>query len=161
MSITDRFRLVVCVHDLAETPVATGDERACWMPASQFRSWLARLDTATAATGVAVELTSDDAFASDYADLLPLLVATGRKATFFVPTDFVGRAGRLDARQIREMHGLGMRIGTHGVRHLPWARISRPEAEADIVDSIKALEDLLGAPKTYDTTGGQQMKPRW
>ena len=22
-------------------------------------------------------------------------------------------------------------------------------------------EDFLGAPKTYDTTGGQQMKPRW
>lgn len=23
------------------------------------------------------------------------------------------------------------------------------------------VEDFLGAPKTYDTTGGQQMKPRW
>lgn len=22
-------------------------------------------------------------------------------------------------------------------------------------------ENFLGAPKTYDTTGGQQMKPRW
>lgn len=22
-------------------------------------------------------------------------------------------------------------------------------------------EEFLGAPKTYDTTGGQQMKPRW
>ena len=22
-------------------------------------------------------------------------------------------------------------------------------------------EDFLGAPKTYDTTGGQQMNPRW
>ena len=22
-------------------------------------------------------------------------------------------------------------------------------------------EDFLGAPKAYDTTGGQQMKPRW
>jgi Ti type entry exclusion protein TrbK len=22
-------------------------------------------------------------------------------------------------------------------------------------------EDFLSAPKTYDTTGGQQMKPRW
>ena len=24
-----------------------------------------------------------------------------------------------------------------------------------------AAEDFLGAPKAYDTTGGQQMKPRW
>lgn len=22
-------------------------------------------------------------------------------------------------------------------------------------------EDFLGAPRSYDTTGGQQMKPRW
>ncbi len=23
------------------------------------------------------------------------------------------------------------------------------------------VEDFLGAPRSYDTTGGQQMKPRW
>ncbi len=28
-------------------------------------------------------------------------------------------------------------------------------------DKRTMAEDFLGAPKTYDTTGGQQMKPRW
>lgn len=28
-------------------------------------------------------------------------------------------------------------------------------------DKRMMAEDFLGAPKTYDTTGGQQMKPRW
>lgn len=148
MSFADRFRLIACVHDLAETPVATGDERSCWVPVSQFRPWLARLEDTAAQSGVTVELTSDDAFASDYTDLLPLLLATGRTATFFIPTAFIGRPGRLDAAQIRELHRLGMRIGTHGTHHVPWARIPHAEARADILDSIAHLEDLIGAPIT-------------
>ena len=50
--------------------------------------------------------------------------------------------------QIREMHRLGMGIGTHGTHHVPWARIPRAEARADILDSIAHLEDLIGAPIT-------------
>jgi Ti type entry exclusion protein TrbK len=26
---------------------------------------------------------------------------------------------------------------------------------------VPAANDVFGAPKKYDTTGGQQMKPRW
>ncbi len=28
-------------------------------------------------------------------------------------------------------------------------------------DKRTMAEDFLGAPRSYDTTGGQQMKPRW
>jgi peptidoglycan/xylan/chitin deacetylase (PgdA/CDA1 family) len=139
-----RFRLVLGTHDLAPDPVATGDELSAWMPFGDFVAFYDRLDRNAARTGVSIEITSDDAFASDYTLLLPWLLDNGRTASFFVPTAFLDRPGRLSRTQLREMRRLGMRIGTHGTNHIDWAR--SPDYRDDILRGIAALEDLLGEP---------------
>jgi peptidoglycan/xylan/chitin deacetylase (PgdA/CDA1 family) len=139
-----RFRLVLGTHDLSPDPVATGDELSAWMPFHDFVALYGKLDRNAARTGVPIEITSDDAFASDYTLLLPWLLETGRTATFFVPTAFLGRPGRLTRAQLREMRRLGMRIGTHGTNHIDWARSA--DYRDDILAGIATLEDLLGEP---------------
>jgi len=141
-----RFRLVLCTHDLAPDPVATGDELSAWMPFDAFVALYDKLERNTLRTGVPIEITSDDAFASDYTLLLPWLLETGRTASFFIPTAFLDRPGRLTRTQLREMQHLGMRIGTHGTNHIDWA--GNPHYRSDILDGIAALEDILGEPVT-------------
>jgi peptidoglycan/xylan/chitin deacetylase (PgdA/CDA1 family) len=126
--------------------VAEGDDLTCWMPFPAFRSLFTDLERNTTKNGISLELTSDDAFVSDYELLLPWLLESGRTASFFIPTDFLGRPGRLSVEQLREMHRLGMTIGTHGVRHVNWSRLADRELHEDVVGGIEALEDILGAP---------------
>ena len=128
MSKPGPFKLVLSTHDLSPNPIAVGDELLCWMPFADFKALYAEIEAATAANGIALEITSDDAFSSDYELLLPWLIETGRQATFFIPTAYLGRPGRLTLAQVREMHGLGMRIGNHGTNHVNWARIPTPNS---------------------------------
>ena len=141
-----RFRLVLGTHDLSPEPIATGDELAAWMPFDDFVALHRKLERNAGRTGVPIQITSDDAFLSDFTLLLPWLLDTGRTATFFIPTAFLGRPGRLTRMQVREMRRLGMRIGTHGTNHIDWAR--SPDYRDDIVGGIAALEDLLGEAVT-------------
>lgn len=141
-----RFRLVLGTHDLAPTPVATGDELSAWMPFDAFVAFYDKLDRNAARTGVPIEITSDDAFASDYTLLLPWLLDKGLTASFFIPAAVLDRPGRLTRPQLREMRRLGMRIGTHGTNHIDWAQ--SPDYRSDILDGIAILEDLLGEPVT-------------
>lgn len=143
---TDRFRLVLGTHDLSPDPIATGDELVAWMPFDRFVQLYDAVERNARQSGIPVELTCDDAFISDYTLLLPWLLQHGRTASFFVPTAFLGRPGRLTAAQLREMHALGMRIGTHGTNHVSWTR--NPDYRDDILRGIAELEDLLGAPVT-------------
>jgi peptidoglycan/xylan/chitin deacetylase (PgdA/CDA1 family) len=143
---TDRFRLVLATHDLSHDPIATGDELTVWVPFDRFVPLYDAVAHNANSNGIPVEITSDDAFLSDYTLLLPWLLEHGRTASFFVPTAFLGRPGRLTAAHLREMHSLGMRIGTHGTNHVSWTR--NPDYRDDILRGIADLEDLLGAPVT-------------
>jgi peptidoglycan/xylan/chitin deacetylase (PgdA/CDA1 family) len=148
MDTRSKFKLVVGTHDLSPLPVAKGDELTCWMPFSAFRSLFEDVERNTGRNGIPLELTSDDGFISDYELLLPWLIETGRRASFFISTDLLGRQGRLTAAHLREMHRLGMTIGAHGVHHLNWRQLPESELHDDVVGGIKALEDILGAPVT-------------
>lgn len=138
------FRLILCTHDLAPEPVAKDDELLCWLPFDDFKRMHDELDALTKKSGVELEITSDDAFASDYELLFPWLVETGRTATFFIPTMFLGRPGRMTVEQVREMRRAGMRIGSHGTNHIAWAESATEVMEQDILTGLRTLEDMLG-----------------
>lgn len=142
--IAGAFRFIVCTHDLSPDPVAIGEERLVWVPFPAFLGMFGDIEAATRKNGVALELTSDDGFASDYELLFPWLLETGRTATFFIPTAFVGRPGRVTVAQLREMQAHGMRIGSHGTNHINWTRVSDAEMRGDIVTGIASLQDMLG-----------------
>lgn len=96
-----------------------------------------------------VEITVDDANASDVEIILPALQARGLRATFFVITDRIGTSGSLTAEQIRELDAAGMGIGTHGATHQPWRELSGPALTAELRASTSALATITGKQVRY------------
>ncbi len=104
----------------------------------------------------AVLITFDDGYADLYDHALPLLQEFGFPAVVFMLARYVGKVGRtyseanypeapfLSAHQLREMHRVGIEIGSHGLWHVPLAHLSPREAEKEVRESKRILSDLLG-----------------
>lgn len=108
----------------------------------------------------AVLLTFDDGYRDNLEHALPALEAHGYGAVVFVPTGFVGEtrplphdegpAARgiqnpaLDWGELRELERVGMRIESHGISHRPLSGLAPAEAEHEIVESKRRLEEQLG-----------------
>lgn len=65
-----------------------------------------------------------------------------RRATFFVLGWLAERLPHL----LREIHNQGHEIGSHGYNHKLCTQMSAAELKADLVDSKKRLEDIIGGP---------------
>ncbi|MBI5142730.1 MAG: polysaccharide deacetylase family protein [Nitrospirae bacterium] len=111
------------------------------------------LSAADAAKSVA--LTFDDGQASDYETAFPMLSGRGMKATFYIATDFVGQAGYVDWRQLRDMQAYGMEIGSHSCSHCCFPDLAPAEMLKELIDSRRILEDRLGsAVKSFSVPYG-------
>lgn len=93
-----------------------------------------------------VEITFDDGNLSDLEVAVPLLLDRGLRATFFVLGGRIGWQDFLSAQDIREMDRLGMKIGSHGMDHLPWSSLDDAALHRELIHSRDILEDLLGKP---------------
>src|SRR4051812_33126946 len=67
--------------------------------------------------GVPVFLTFDDGAESAYTFVAGLLEERGWRGHFFIITNWIGRPGYVDRRQIRELHSRGHVIGSHTCTH--------------------------------------------
>jgi peptidoglycan/xylan/chitin deacetylase (PgdA/CDA1 family) len=94
-------------------------------------------------------ITVDDGGESFYTVVAERLEQRGWRAHCFVTTDYIGRPGFLERRQIVELHARGHLIGTHSASHpmrlraCGWERMVREWSE-----SRDALSNLLGVPTT-------------
>ena len=92
-----------------------------------------------------VLLTFDDGGVSAYTNVMEILDRYQWKAHFFVVTDWIGKTGYLDVRQLRILRSCGHVIGTHSCSHpsmmasLGWETIWR-----EWEDSVRRLSDVLG-----------------
>jgi peptidoglycan/xylan/chitin deacetylase (PgdA/CDA1 family) len=92
-----------------------------------------------------VFLTFDDGGLGSYTYVADELERLGWRAHFFITTDWIGRTGFLDRRQIRELRRRGHVIGSHSCSHparmslLSWDQLMREWAW-----SCAILSDLLG-----------------
>jgi peptidoglycan/xylan/chitin deacetylase (PgdA/CDA1 family) len=81
-------------------------------------------------------LTFDDGAVSSYTIVAGELEQRGWRGHFFVTTDWIGRPGFLDPKQIRELHARGHVIGSHSCSHparmskLSWAELLREWQES-------------------------------
>lgn len=91
------------------------------------------------------EITFDDGNQSDLEIALPALVERNLKATFFILAGKLRTSGMLDGEAVRELAAAGMRIGSHGMAHRPWTRLSVPDADAELVAAKGCLESILRA----------------
>lgn len=140
------FQMIVGLHDVAEVPDARDDELLSWVAFSRLKPLLAEIIENTRRTGNELHVTSDDGFRSDYEILLPWLLENRIGGTFFIATRFIDREGRLSVQQLREIAGLGIRIGVHGAAHLPWSRIPRADFLRDVEEGRDRLQQMIGAP---------------
>lgn len=105
--------------------------------------------------GKKVVLTFDDGLLSDYEKALPVLVANGVRATFFVTCNNIGKAGYMDHRQIMELASYGMEIGSHGLEHRYLTTLVETEVRQEIAISRERLQQLLGMEVcSYAPVGG-------
>lgn len=93
-----------------------------------------------------VHITFDDGNASDLEIGLPALQRRGLTATFFVVAGRLGTPGFLDADGVRALRAAGMRIGSHGLHHVPWRGLDDAQLDAELTAARDALQDALGAP---------------
>lgn len=101
-------------------------------------------------------LTFDDGYASLHQEALPLLREQGFRAIVFLVADRIGGSNEwdkaigekpealMDVTQIREWIQAGHEIGGHTLTHASLPRLPFVEAQREIADGKKKLEDLFG-----------------
>lgn len=93
-----------------------------------------------------VALTFDDGFANNYDEVFPLLQKYQSKATIYIAPHIEG-IPQLTPAQIAEMAASGViEFGAHTLTHIGLLRTSDDIAEAEIVGSKRAVEQLTGQP---------------
>ena len=112
-------------------------ERRVWIDQALFEAILDYLPTRSD-----VELTFDDANESDFTVALPALRARGLKPRFFLVADRIDQPAFLSRRQVEGLLASGMALGSHGLRHRPWATLDRLELHEEIVEARSRLEQL-------------------
>ncbi len=138
-------RLGLIFHGVGEPGRALEPgEAPHWVSQERFETVLDRVAQAPHM----YEITFDDSNLSDYDIALPALQARGLTARFFVLTGRIGQTGSLDAKHIRALQEAGMTIGSHGVDHLVWSKLSASALDHELLQSKAALEEICGHPVT-------------
>jgi len=89
-------------------------------------------------------LTFDDGYDDFYYYALPELQRRNLKGVLYIVTDFIGKPGYLNKSQILEIKNYGIEIGSHTLSHRNLLNLNKEEADKEIRDSKKYIEDLIG-----------------
>jgi peptidoglycan/xylan/chitin deacetylase (PgdA/CDA1 family) len=119
-------------------------EAPYWLSRDQFCAVLDRI--AMDANRHCLSITFDDSNKSDLAIAVPELQARGLTATFFILTGRLGAKGSLHESDVKELFGLGMDIGSHGVAHRDMTRLSPYELDDELGRSKAVLESISRRP---------------
>lgn len=105
-------------------------------------------------------VTFDDGYLSVYDKAFPILASRGIRGTVYVVASQIGGINQWDhsagdylehmmnADQINEMHRAGFEIGSHTLTHPHLSQLSDDELRAEVFDSKKLLEDVVGEAVT-------------
>lgn len=120
----------------------------------QQLQWLARTgrvvsleETLNRTRRDAIAITFDDGYRDNLTVALPRLEKFSLPMTLFVVAGFVGSDGYLSEAELREIsrHPL-ITIGSHGLWHRHFNRITLDEARFELTESKRLLEDTIGKP---------------
>ena len=95
-----------------------------------------------------VQITFDDGNASDLEFALPALLDRGLRATFFVLVGRIGDAAAVSATDLDELLRNGMEVGSHGMWHRSWRRMTETVALEEIFEAKSRLEEIIKRPVT-------------
>ncbi|MGZ4171245.1 MAG: polysaccharide deacetylase family protein [Solirubrobacteraceae bacterium] len=130
--------LILTFHGLGAPPDDVSDsERKVWVPVQ----WLEAIVDVLPSSGVRIAF--DDGNRSDVDDALPVLIRSGRSAQFFVLAGEFDKPGRIAPADVATLQRAGMRIGSHGLHHRDWRRISDHELAGELTESRRALSEIV------------------
>ena len=92
-----------------------------------------------------VALTFDDGYDDAVSFAAPILEAYGDRATFYIPSGFVGMSGHLKPAGVRHLAQAGMEIASHSVSHPDLAALPAARAANELTLSRSALERISRA----------------
>jgi peptidoglycan/xylan/chitin deacetylase (PgdA/CDA1 family) len=111
--------------------------------------------------GLPFAMTVDDGGLSYYTIVADRLEALGWRGHCLVTTDYVGRRGFLDRRQLRELHARGHVIGSHSASHpRRLSACSWPAMLREWTDSRQVLAHVLGADVVVGSVPGGFLSER-
>lgn len=154
-SVTDSW-IALCYHDVQlEMPRTGGGPDRFTVPLASFECMLdaiaeqgrmgCSLAVALAMSGRRrVAITFDDGTRGQYDHAFPALVARGMTATFYVTTDWVGRPGFMNWRQIRDLVSAGMSVQSHTRTHPFLSELGADALRAELGTSKQILDAELG-----------------
>ena len=96
-----------------------------------------------------VLITFDDGYEDNYLAAYPILKKHGFRATIFVIPSLMGKKNYLTWQQAREMSKNGISIQSHTVSHKPLSDLSREEAEKELAESRRIIQENVGQPVSY------------
>lgn len=91
-------------------------------------------------------ITFDDNNLDNYTVAFPIMQKYGFTGVLYVPYNFIGADGYMNADQLKEMAAAGWEIGSHSLSHPNLNSMAPDRLRAEIVDSRQRLEALLGVP---------------
>jgi len=130
----------ICFHGIG-TPNRELEpgERPYWITTDQFDGILDYV-----ATKPGVRLSFDDGNASDAEIALPALAERGLKGTFFPVAARIGKTGSIDRDGLRALVRHGMEIGSHGMHHQSWRRLTDAELDEELVAARRLIGEASG-----------------
>lgn len=93
-----------------------------------------------------VIITFDDANEDNYVNAFPIMKKYGFTGVLYLPYNYIGTPGYLTVDQVKQMAAAGWEIGSHSLSHPMLTNLDASHLRAEIVDSRKKLEKLLGVP---------------
>jgi len=115
-----------------------------WLVEAGYRSVRLRDAEQARITSRCVVITFDDGDVSNREIALPLLVARGMTAEFFVTADFIGRPGYMSREDVHALAAAGMGVQSHGLSHRYLAELPAGELENELRRSRQQLETISG-----------------
>jgi peptidoglycan/xylan/chitin deacetylase (PgdA/CDA1 family) len=98
--------------------------------------------------GLHVAITFDDGFLSQFELAVPILIQNHFVATFFIVSDYKGPRF-MQCEHISRLSELGFEIGSHGVTHKSFTRLTAEELLTEVVESTRELTHITGQPTRF------------
>lgn len=115
----------------------------------EFGSVVDRITRGTPFERRTVVLTFDDGYEETCSVAAPLLHRFGFPATVFVTPTEIGLPGFMTWEQLRSVAKDGIRVGSHTLHHTYLPLASRDQAQHELVESKRMLEQQLGEPVSW------------